>query len=147
VIKGPIRSFMTPMPYTIGRTAPLAVASDVMNQHQIRHLPVLYGNQLVGIVSQRDIQLLETLRDVDPLLVTVEEAMSCDVLVVSPDDELSVVARDMATRKCGSALISDGLALLGIFTTIDALRALGGGAQGAQPARRRPRARRANAGA
>ena len=120
----PIERYMTPLPWTIGRDAPLIVARDVMNAHKIRHLPVLHGNRLVGLVSQRDLQLLETFRDVDPTEVTVEEAMSQDVLVVAPDAELADVAAQMAERKCGSALIAQGEQVRGIFTTIDALRAL-----------------------
>jgi acetoin utilization protein AcuB len=119
-----IRVHMTPAVWTIGQGASLATARGVMNERRIRHLPVLHGGRLVGVVSQRDIQLLETLKDVDPKEVTVEEAMSQDVLVVDPEAPLAEVARKMAARKSGSALVADDGVLCGIFTTVDALRAI-----------------------
>jgi acetoin utilization protein AcuB len=124
-MKHPISDYMTPAPQKIGVNATLASARAVMNELGIRHLPVLAAGELMGIVSQRDIQLLETLRDVDSTKVTVEEAMTQDVLSVAPDAPLAEVARRMVQRKCGSAVITDGKAILGIFTTIDALVALG----------------------
>lgn len=57
-------------------------------EHQIRHLPVLDGGKLVGIVTQRDLHLVETLKGVDQQTVTVEEAMSQDVYTVEPETPL-----------------------------------------------------------
>lgn len=119
-----ISSFMTKSPYTIGVNATLAEARERMNQHGVRHLPVLDGGTLVGLLSQRDIQLLETFKDVDAKEVKVEEAMSQEVLSVSPETSLAEVARKMAERKCGSAVVERKGDVLGIFTTIDALSAL-----------------------
>src|SRR5687767_11722062 len=100
-----ISSFMTKSPRTIGINATLAEARERMNRHAIRHLPVLDGGALVGLLSQRDIELVETFKDVDAKEVKVEEAMSQDVLAVTPETSLSEVARRMAERKCGSAVI------------------------------------------
>jgi acetoin utilization protein AcuB len=119
-----VRDFMTPAPHSIGRDQPLSLAQERMRSDGIRHLPVLHGGKLVGILSQRDALLVETLRDVDPATTTVEDAMSTDVYVVSPDTPLGDVARDMAERKYGCAVVAEGPHLVGIFTTIDALRAL-----------------------
>jgi acetoin utilization protein AcuB len=119
-----IRHFMTRLPHTIeiGRT--LADAHRLMRQHRIRHLPVLEHGKLVGVVSERDLHLLETLRDVDPNEVTVEEAMSPDVFAVRSNAALANVARVMAERKYGSAVVVSGSEVLGIFTAIDSLRIL-----------------------
>jgi acetoin utilization protein AcuB len=132
-----IARFMTKSPHTIGRHATLADARARMNAHGIRHLPVLSGGVLVGLVSQRDVQLLETLKDVDPNEVTVEDAMSQDVLTAAPNDSLRSVAERMARRKAGSAIVVEKGMVLGIFTTIDALKALSG-----RPAAKRPTTRR-----
>ncbi|MBN1206811.1 MAG: CBS domain-containing protein [Myxococcaceae bacterium] len=115
---------MTRSVHTIGTRSPLTEAHRMMNDHAIRHLPVLEGGRLVGMVSQRDLHLVETLRDVDPKTVTVEEAMSQDAYTVAPEAPLAEVAREMARHKYGSAVIIRGSAVLGIFTTTDALRAL-----------------------
>src|SRR5437879_4833811 len=50
-----IRDYMTPAPHTIGVEQPLAVAAALMQAHHIRHLPVLHGGKLVGILSERDV--------------------------------------------------------------------------------------------
>ncbi|HYH96798.1 CBS domain-containing protein [Hyalangium sp.] len=119
-----IESFMTRSVHTIGTKSPLAEAHRMMNDHGIRHLPVLEGGRLVGMVSQRDLHLIETLKDVDPKEVLVEEAMSQDAYTVAPEAPLAEVAREMARHKYGSAVIVRGAEVLGIFTTTDALLAL-----------------------
>lgn len=119
-----ISFFMTQSPVTIGIKATLAAARERMNQHAVRHLPVMHGSDLVGILSQRDIELLETIKGVDPKEARVDEAMSPDVLAVDPDATLSAVAKLMAKRKAGSAVVVRQGAVLGIFTTIDALYAI-----------------------
>jgi acetoin utilization protein AcuB len=119
-----IANFMTRSVHTIGTKAPLAEAHRMMNDHAIRHLPVLEGGRLVGMLSQRDLHLIETLKDVDPKEVRVEEAMSQDCYTAEPEDSLAEVAREMAAHKYGSAVILRGSEVLGIFTTTDALRAL-----------------------
>jgi acetoin utilization protein AcuB len=95
-----------------------------MRSHKIRHLPVLEGGKLVGIVTERDLHLVETLRDVDPAKVTVEEAMSENVYAVQPDTALDVVAEALAEHKYGSAVVMQNAKVVGIFTTNDACRAL-----------------------
>jgi acetoin utilization protein AcuB len=119
-----IESFMTRSVHTIGTKSPLAEAHRMMNDHAIRHLPVLEGGRLVGMVSQRDLHLIETLKDVDPKEVLVEEAMSQDAYTVAPETPLAEVAREMGRHKYGSAVIIRGVQVLGIFTTTDALLAL-----------------------
>jgi acetoin utilization protein AcuB len=116
---------MTAAPHSVGRDQTLAFAHERMRELQVRHLPVLEGGKLVGLVSQRDALLIETLRDVDPGAVSVEEAMTTDVYVASPETPLADVAAAMADHKYGCAVIMEGAHLAGIFTTVDALRALG----------------------
>ena len=99
-------------------------AHKLMRQHNIRHLPVVSGHRLVGAVSQRDLAIMESLADVDPNEVPVEDAMTADVYTASPDAPLRDVASEMVSRKLGSAVIMDGAKVVGMFTTIDALQAL-----------------------
>jgi acetoin utilization protein AcuB len=119
-----IENFMTRSVLTIGTKSPLTEAHRLMNDHAIRHLPVLEGGRLVGMLSQRDLHLIETLKDVVPKEVLVEEAMSQDAYTVAPEAPLEDVAREMALHKYGSAVVAQGKQVLGIFTTTDALRAL-----------------------
>src|SRR6266487_4324746 len=94
-----IRKFMTANPHTIGQEQPLAVAHRMMRENHVRHLPVLEGGKLVGVLSQRDLHLIETLRDVDQATTTVEEAMTMEVYVTAPNTPLDEAARLMAEHK------------------------------------------------
>jgi acetoin utilization protein AcuB len=118
-----VDKYMTPSPHSVGQEQSLAQAHHLMRGHHIRHLPVLHGGKLVGVLSDRDLHLIETLRDVDPEKVTVEEAMSPLVYAVSPRAPLDEVVREMANHKYGCAVVEDGGKLVGVFTTIDAMRA------------------------
>jgi acetoin utilization protein AcuB len=117
--------YMTPQPWTIRKDAKMSQAHELMRAHRIRHLPVLQGGKLVGVVSDRDLHLIETLPDSDPAEVTVEEAMSENVYVVSSDDPVDAVVEKMAGHKYGSAIVVTRRGVVeGIFTTIDALQVL-----------------------
>mgnify|MGYP002386212586 CR=1 FL=1 len=83
-------------PHSIGTEQTLAHAHEVLRSHHIRHLPVLQGGKLVGMLTQRDLALVETLKDVDPNSVKVEDAMSGEVYTVSPDAPLDEVVQEMA---------------------------------------------------
>ena len=120
----PIREYMTESPHSIGVNQPLAIAHEMMRTHRIRHLPVLRGGKLVGIVSQRDLYLVETLREVDPKSVPVEEAMTQGAYCVSPGASLAQVADTMAEKRYGCAVVMEGGEVVGMFTAVDALRAL-----------------------
>ena len=115
---------MTEAPFSVGVDQPLATAHEMMRAHRIRHLPVLRAGKLVGLLSQRDLYLVETLRDVDPARDRVEEAMSQKAYAVGPGTSLDRVSERMAAKKYGCAVVMEGGEVIGIFTTTDALRAL-----------------------
>jgi len=119
-----VSHYMTAQPWTIERTATLADAHKTMREHAIRHLPVLSQGELVGVVSQGDLHLLETISDVSLDTVTVEEAMSEHPFIVTGDMPLDDIAEIMATKKYGSAIVVGRQGVEGIFTMIDACRVL-----------------------
>jgi acetoin utilization protein AcuB len=119
-----IRRFMTVGPHVITSRHTLAEAHQTMRERGVRHLPVVDDGHLKGVVSQRDLYLLETLRGVDAARELVEEAMSSDPYVVTPEAPLEEVAEAMANQKHGSALVVERATVIGIFTTTDALKAL-----------------------
>ena len=120
----PISRYMTRQPWTIERSATLTAAHQLMRSHAIRHLPVMDAGKLVGIVSERDLHLIETLPDSDPDDVTVDDAMTETVYVAAPTDEVSEVVDRMAAGKLGSAVVMQDQRVEGIFTSIDALQVL-----------------------
>jgi acetoin utilization protein AcuB len=115
---------MTPSPHTISPAQPLTLARRQMLDHGVRHLPVLEGGRIVGLISERDLLLVESLPGVNPTDVRVEEAMVQNVFTASPDQPVAEVVETMIDRKLGSAVVAEGERVVGVFTTIDALRAL-----------------------
>jgi acetoin utilization protein AcuB len=119
-----VREHMTPSPLTIAPTSSLSKAVRLMRDNHIRHLPVVEGGRVVGVLSQRDILIMESLPGVNPTDVRVEEAMVRDVFMVGPDTPVGEAIETMINRKVGSAIVCERDNVLGVFTTIDALRAL-----------------------
>ncbi|MFO0662053.1 MAG: CBS domain-containing protein [Polyangiaceae bacterium] len=119
-----IQKYMSTCPVTIGTDQPLEHAHTVMREHNIRHLPVLVGGKLAGIITQRDLALIETLKDVDPRKVTVDDAMTSEVYHVEPDAPLDEVVNEMAEHKYGCAVVMQNNKVVGIFTAVDAMKAL-----------------------
>ncbi len=122
--KHTVQRYMTVNPVVIASDRTLADAHQLMRERGFRHLPVVEGRRLVGVVSQRDLYLIETLRGVDASADAVAEAMNADPYAVPPDAPLEQVAAEMAERKYGSAVVVDRGSVIGLFTTVDALRAL-----------------------
>lgn len=118
-----VQRYMTTAPLSIGLEQTVAHAEKVMSEHHVRHLPVLEGGQLRGILSDRDVRLIETLKDVDANKVTVEEAMTQSVYSVSPDAALDEVVDAMAEHKYGCAVVMQNGKVVGIFTTVDVCKA------------------------
>jgi acetoin utilization protein AcuB len=119
-----IREYMTDAPHTVARNRSLASARRMMKDHRVRHLPVLEAGKIVGLLSERDLLFIEALPNVNPTDVRVEEAMVDDVFTASPETPVGEVIETMIVRKVGSAVVVDGDRVVGVFTTIDALRAL-----------------------
>ena len=119
-----IQKYMTTVPHSIGNDQTLTRASEVMAKHGIRHLPVLRGGKLLGILTDRDIKLIESLESVDAGKLRVEEAMTEEPYTVHPDTPVDEVTSEMADKKFGSAVVVQNNKVVGIFTTVDACGAL-----------------------
>jgi acetoin utilization protein AcuB len=102
-------------------------ARGLMREYGVRHLLVLRDGKLVGLVSDRDLADVQSVRPGGPF---VEEAMTRKPYVVAPDALLHEVARAMAKRKYGSAVVMDDRGIAGVFTTTDALKALADALEG-----------------
>jgi len=121
-----ILAFMTPFPYSIDVEAPLGEAHAFLRERQIRHLPVTRNGQLAGILTDRDIKLAlgPDLGSPPERELRVADVFQPESYVVDAGERLEDVATTMAERHVGSALVTRGGKLVGIFTTTDACRAL-----------------------
>jgi acetoin utilization protein AcuB len=120
----PIQKYMTQAQHFASPDESVLLAYERMLEHEVRHLPVVRGTTLVGVLFKSDLKLVQSL---DPAVVRpikVESVMVTEYYTVAPDEALDVAAREMSKRKWGSALVTDRGKVVGVFTTTDALRAL-----------------------
>jgi acetoin utilization protein AcuB len=116
---------MTASPVCIALEADLGAALDQMREHGIRHLPVMDGAELAGVVSDRDLTMIESLLPEEWQQICVAEAMTPQPYAVSQDAPLWEVAKHMAHEKIGCAVVmNDRGEVVGLFTTTDALHVL-----------------------
>jgi acetoin utilization protein AcuB len=117
---------MTACPDVVAPDTTSAAARTQMLASNIRHLPVVDNRgRLVGIVSQRDLALLESTGPTSSER-HVRDAMNVP-FTCGPEAQLHAVASKMSEARFGSAVIVDPAQpsqVLGIFTTVDALRAI-----------------------
>ncbi len=106
----------------------LDAAWEMMQQFSIRHLPVLAGDQLVGVVSDRDVLLHATLRAQGAMVVpavAVRSAMTTVPLTCSPGSTVREVVDTMIAHRIDCLPVMDGpRTLVGMVTTTDLLMLL-----------------------
>jgi acetoin utilization protein AcuB len=119
-----IGAVMTPFPYVVQVDESVLAARALMIEHDVRHLPVKSGNFLVGVLTDRDLK-----RALDPGLglppkeeLFVRDIFLPDAYVVDVSEPLDVVLSHLSSEHIGSALVTKGGRLVGIFTLTDAAR-------------------------
>lgn len=119
-------AFMTPFPHSIDVDAPLEDAHKLMREHRFRHLPVMSGGEIVGVLTDRDIKLVlgPDFGSPDERELRVRDAYVERPCVVPASTPVAKVARVMAQNRIGSAIVTKHGKLVGIFTVTDACRAL-----------------------
>jgi acetoin utilization protein AcuB len=113
-----VRDVMTTRLVTIGAETPCDKARRLMDEHRIRHLPVVDGGRLVGMLSDRDVRSAASGSPGIPA----GRIMSPDPVTVTSATRIEHAARVMLDRRFGSLPVVDGT-LVGIVTYTDLLRA------------------------
>jgi acetoin utilization protein AcuB len=125
---------MTPRPVTVPPQATVAAARSAMRRGRFRHLPVVAGGELVGVVAEGDLQAgpgapLEVVEALAERPLT--EVMSAQPVTVWPDEPVEVAARLLVEHAIGCLPVVADEGLVGILTESDLfgvlLRLLGGG--------------------
>jgi acetoin utilization protein AcuB len=126
---------MTPNPSTVTPQASIAEVWDLMRVLDVRHMPVVENEALVGMLSDRDLGSLEVTR----LLVEegaealrrrlarpVVQLMSADVVSAEPETDVSELVTLFLEHKVGAipVVVPDTRRVVGIVSYIDILRAL-----------------------
>jgi acetoin utilization protein AcuB len=115
---------MTIRPFTVASTASLATGLRTLQKHQIRHLPVVDDERIVGLLLESDLRVLELLGRADLDTTQVDRIMRREPYIVAEQTGLAEVVETMAARKLDVAIVADGAEIRGIFTAVDACEAL-----------------------
>ncbi len=118
-----IRALMIDDPITISDRTSVQEAIHLMQEHSIRHLPVVNeSNELLGLVTLADLK-----QGLLPAMVTgvsLADLMIKSPITIHPDDDVETAAQIIHTRKIGGLpVVDDGNRVVGILTVTDILGA------------------------
>ena len=128
-----VRQLMSGDPITMGSEGSVGLALELMHRFDVRELPIVEGESLVGIVTDRDVKTLlgpgslsldESQLDEDGLQAPIRDIMSDEVATLLPEMPASAACRLLVERKVGAMPVTDhGGRLLGICSVTDLLSA------------------------
>lgn len=127
-----VREWMTKGPLTAGPTTSIKTAWKLLQERRIRHLPVVDGGKLVGIVTDRDLRRVLPspatsleIHELHYLLdkITVSEVMTKDVITTAPFTPIPDAARTLLRNRIGALPVLEGGAVVGILSQTDVLEA------------------------
>jgi CBS domain-containing protein len=122
---GTVSEWMSRDPASVVEDCPIRWALAQMEQGGFRHLLVLDGERLAGIVSSRDLRRLAVEDLHAPMLAEpVTRIMTEDPVTVGADVPVTEAARLLLELKIGALPVRGADGIIGIFTTADALEAL-----------------------
>jgi len=120
-----IREIMKTRVETISASDSAETARTRMASRRIRHLVVTAGREVLGVISERDLDRLGTYRQIE----TVGENMTAPAVTVAPETTLRQAANLLRGRTIGCLPVLEDGKLAGIVTTTDLLELLGRGAE------------------
>lgn len=124
-----VRDLMTRDLITLGPDSSVAEALRLCWDKEIRHVLIVENEELVGIVSDRDLTEASPAAD-DPNReetmrnIPVKDVMSRDVVKAHPQDPTGYAAKEMYEKKLDALPVMDDQELLGIVTSTDVMQAL-----------------------
>jgi acetoin utilization protein AcuB len=130
-----VRDIMQRKLVTISASERLSTVEDIMTLGHVRHMPVVQGGKLVGVVSERDLlraslSNLSIHRDAERRaflhVVEIGRVMSSPPIVIEPDATIEEAALIMAEKKIGCLPVLEGEQLVGMITETDVLRWVAG---------------------
>jgi CBS domain-containing protein len=130
-----VRDIMETKLVTISANERLSMVEDIMTLGRVRHMPVVQGGRLVGVVSERDLlraslSVLSEHRDAERRaflhVVEISRVMSTPAVVIGPDATIEQAALLMADKKIGCLPVVAGDELVGMVTETDVLRWVAG---------------------
>jgi CBS domain-containing protein len=98
-------------------------AARLMTEKNIGAVPVVEGHRVVGIFSERDIMKRVVAKNLDPQKTRVQDVMSTDLIVGSPDEDIVQIESKMKQAGIRHLPIIDDDHLIGILSLRDLLQA------------------------
>ena len=137
-----IKDFMTKNPITVTEDISVIEAAELMKRHRVRRFPVMRNNEIVGIVTDRDLRSAgpsqvinfdnaerKLFPDLYELLIkiTVRDIMARNIIVISPEKTIVTASLTMLKHKItGLPVVDDQKRLVGILTQGDIFKAMVG---------------------
>jgi CBS domain-containing protein len=117
-----VRDMMTTNPRTATPDLPVAEAAQLMQSEDVGSLPVVDGDRLVGVITDRDMAVRVVAEGKDPNSTTVGEIHSQGPVTTSPNEDLDEALRKMARHQVRRAPVVDEGRLVGILAQADIAR-------------------------
>ena len=132
--KVPVSTIMTKNVVKLNLSDDLTKAEMLFKKHHIRHIPVVYSNKIVGMLSYTDllrISFADAIDDDEDVvdttvynMFTVEQVMAKKLVSISPDTTIKEAAQILATKEFHALPVCEGELLVGIVTTTDLIKYL-----------------------
>lgn len=130
----PVSTIMTQNVVKLNISDDLTKAESLFKKHHIRHIPVVNGNTIIGILSYTDllrISFVDAVDDEEEIvdatvynLFTVEQVMAKKITTVSPETSIKETAEILAVKEFHALPVCKGDLLVGIVTTTDLIKYL-----------------------
>lgn len=119
---GNVRETMSSNPTTVQPDLPVAEAARLMRSKDVGSLPVVDGERLVGVVTDRDIAVRVVAEGKDPDSTLVNEIHSADPVTISADQDLSEALAQMARHQVRRLPVVEDGRLVGVLAQADVAR-------------------------
>lgn len=129
----PISTIMTTNVYTVQENESLQDVVNIFRKHKIRHIPVLSGNKISGMISRTDINRLtfgalfdnqEGSEEAILEILSIPQIMTSKLKSVNANDPIKEVAEIFAIEEFHALPVLEGEVLKGIVTTTDVIKYL-----------------------
>ncbi|MBF8248217.1 MAG: IMP dehydrogenase [Bacteroidetes bacterium] len=107
--------------YSIARSMTVAEAAVYMAEKNIGAVPVVEGERLVGVFSERDIVKRVVSRNLDPKATTISDVMTSKLVIASADESFESCLQKMQKAHCRHLPIVSGDQLIGFVSLRDLL--------------------------
>lgn len=132
--RAPVSEIMTKTIIAVNRKDDLETAEKLFKQHRIRHIPVVSGDVIIGMLSYTDLLRIsfadatsEDDTEVDTVvynMFSIDQVMSKNVVTVTSDTTIKEVAEILAKQEFHALAVVDNGKLVGIVTTTDLINYL-----------------------